>query len=69
MRCYFMRGGHIASVEFLQEGPDADLIKQSHTHFEARKSEVPFDGFEVWDGARRIYTHPEPSSEGPAVSS
>jgi hypothetical protein len=68
MRCYLMRGGHIASVEFLQEGPDAVLIKQSHTHFEARKLETPFDGFEVWDGARRVYTHPDSSAAAPAFA-
>jgi hypothetical protein len=58
MRCYLMRGGHIQSVEFLEAGPDDDLIRQAHTRFEARKSEERLEGFEVWDGARRVYVYP-----------
>ena len=58
MRCYLMRKGHIAAVEFLTAGPDEALIEQGKTILRAR-SDKPFDGFEVWDGARRVYVHPE----------
>jgi hypothetical protein len=58
MRCYLMRKGHIAAVEFLTSGSDESLIEQSKTIFRER-TDRPFDGFEVWDGARRVYVHPE----------
>lgn len=56
MRCYFMRSGHIAAVEFLVPGPDASLIDQAKEHFRQRSAEQ-LDGFEVWDRARRVYVH------------
>ena len=68
MRCYFMRGGHIASVEFLEQGLDTDLIKQSHAWFETRNTNQRFDGFEVWDGARRVYVFPEVPNPETAVT-
>lgn len=58
MRCYFMRKGHIAAVEILDEGSDEFLIEQARTHFQ-ECSEIGFEGFEVWDRARRVYTWPE----------
>jgi hypothetical protein len=66
MRCFLMMKGHIAGVEFLAEGPDDKLIEQARAHFDRRTSaKEPFDGFEVWDRARRVYTwpdEPEPNS-------
>ena len=56
MRCYLMRKGHIADVEFLTAGPDDALIKQAKQIFRER-TDRPFDGFEVWDRARRVYVH------------
>lgn len=58
MRCYLMKNGHIGAVEFLAAKSDAKLIEQARAHFERRSIER-FDGFEVWDGARRVYVHPE----------
>ena len=55
---YFMQHGHIAAVEFLAPGPDADLIAQGKAHF-TRRADDGFDGFEVWDGKRRLYWYPE----------
>jgi len=59
MRCFLMRGGHIESVELLEAGADNDLIAQGRMWFEVRKVEGRFDGFEIWDGARRLYVYPE----------
>lgn len=57
MRCYLMRKGHIASVEFLTAGPDEALIAQGRKLF-ARLPDNSFDGFEVWDGNRRLHVYP-----------
>ena len=59
MRCYLMRGGHIASVEFLEQRSDEHLIKQGHSWFEKRNTDGRFDGFEGWDGVRCVYVFPE----------
>ena len=56
--------GHIAAVEFLAPGPDADLIAQGKAHF-TRRADDGFDGFEVWDGKRRLYCYPEESEDPP----
>jgi hypothetical protein len=57
MRCYFLRGGRIAGVEILPLGlSDEDAIARAHTLSSKRKG--PFDGFEVWDGARFIFRRP-----------
>jgi len=58
MRCYLLKDGHILAVEFLASGSDQELIEQAHGHFERRAAER-FEGFEVWDAARRVYTWPE----------
>lgn len=63
MRCFLMMGGHIRAVEFLTAGPDESLVEQAHGHFERRTGQEKFDGFEVWDGARRVYWWPQ-ESEG-----
>ena len=57
MRCFLMRNGHIAAVQFVTVGPDESLIEQAKEHFGSRVGEC-FDGFEVWDGTRRVFGHP-----------
>lgn len=57
MRCYFMRAGHIAAVEFLQHGSDENLIKQGKILFNERANGL-YDGFDVWDGKRRLHVYP-----------
>ena len=59
---YLMQHGHIAAVVFLAPGPDADLIAQGKAHF-TRRADDGFDGFEVWDGTRRVYWYPEDSQD------
>jgi hypothetical protein len=46
------------SFQFLTEGSDADLIEQGKARFNSLTDNY-FDGFEVWDGARRLYCFPE----------
>lgn len=62
VRCYLMMG-HIAAVEFLDTGADDSLIEQAHAHFGRRTREERFDGFEIWDCARRVYSWPQVPSE------
>jgi hypothetical protein len=51
MRCYFLRAGRIAGVEILPLGlSDEDAVARAHALASKRKG--PFDGLEVWDGAR-----------------
>ena len=38
MRCYFMRGGHIAAIELLNAKSDEEAIQQCQALFEERKS-------------------------------
>lgn len=66
MRCYLMRKGHIAAVEFLTSGPDEALIEQGKIILRTRP-DGPFDGFEVWDGARRVYVQLE-EPKAPAIT-
>jgi hypothetical protein len=58
MRCNFMRKGHIAGVEFLTAGSDEALIEQGRALFGERSGNI-YDGFEVWDGDRRLHVYPE----------
>jgi len=62
MRCYLMRKGHIAAVEFLNPGPDESLVEQCHRIFLAQTDRY-FDGFEVWDGKRRLHVYPEETED------
>jgi hypothetical protein len=62
MRCYLMRKGHIKAVVILTAGPDEALIEQGKRIFSDRPDR-PFDGFEVWDGARRVHVYPEEVGE------
>ena len=59
MRCYLKRKGNIAAVEFLTAGPAEFLIEQGKAHFSRRQLDDSFDGFEVWDGSRRLHVYPE----------
>jgi hypothetical protein len=57
MRCFFIKGGHIAGVEALPpDVTDDEAIEMAHHLFEERRSE--FDGFEVWDHSRELYQFP-----------
>ena len=54
MRCYFMRGGHIAAVDILENvAGDDDAICQATAIFLGRMGEV--ESFEVWDQSRFVY--------------
>lgn len=68
MRCYFMRDGHIASVEELPGLSDEEAVARSQRLFEERKAEFHYDGFEVWLLARMIIQFPlvERPEEAPA---
>jgi hypothetical protein len=58
MRCYFVRGGHIAAVEILDVKSDEEAVEKCAALFEELKSK--FDGFEVWDRGRAVFRHPWP---------
>jgi hypothetical protein len=58
VRCYFIRDGHIASVELLTGLSAQDAIAKAHMLFSERGHQ--FDGFEVWDRARLVNRHPDP---------
>lgn len=63
MRCYFMRNGHIASVEVL-EGvtDDAAAIKLGSASFLKRLREG-FEGFEIWERDRIVFRYPEDENQ------
>jgi hypothetical protein len=55
MRCYFMRGGDIASAEELTGLSAEEATDKSYQLFFDRRDGCDgFDGFELWDGARMI---------------
>ena len=54
MRCYFMKGGHIASVEPLTQNTDEGRIAEAREIFELKGKLVGAEGFEVWDGPRFV---------------
>ena len=56
MRCYFVRDGHIAAVELLDVKSDEEAVEKCRGLFEERKSK--YEGFEVWDRARKIADGP-----------
>jgi hypothetical protein len=62
MRCYFMRGGHIAAVEILDVKSDEEAVEKCGALFEERKSK--FEGFEVWDRTRKIAEGPPREDDG-----
>jgi hypothetical protein len=64
MRCYFMRKGHIASVEAIPGLSDEETVKRAWELFtEKLKARYSYDGFEVWDLARVVFQHPKPAPE------
>lgn len=69
MRCYLMRNGHIASVEFLIPAPDEALIEQGKAHFRRLAADTSVDGFEIWDGARKVHVYPPDIDQAPTSPS
>jgi hypothetical protein len=63
MRCYFMRGGHIVSVEELSGLSDDEATAKAHALFAERKE--LFQGFELWDRTRFLVQHPRPAENEP----
>lgn len=57
MRCYLIRAKKIEGVEFLDNAPDEDLIKEAEARFR-ESADQNYDGFEVWDGKRFVYRFP-----------
>ncbi|HEX4485418.1 MAG TPA: hypothetical protein VH088_04080 [Terriglobales bacterium] len=60
MRCYFMKGGRIAAVEFLTETTDEGRIAEAQGLYEVKGKPRGADGFEVWDGGRFVHCFPIP---------
>jgi len=66
MRCYFFRRGKICNHAELPNLLREEAIGEAKKLFAAVAKE--FEGFEVWDGNRKIYRHgvtvrPRPASE------
>jgi hypothetical protein len=57
MRCYFMKAGRISAVHIFEPRPpsDGEAVKASKKLF--REQVEPFEGFELWDRARKVYEH------------
>ncbi len=58
MRCYFLSGGHIASVEELTGLSDEAAVAKAHELY--AKSKALYEGFEVWERMRFVFRHPDP---------
>lgn len=58
VRCFLMIKGRIAAVEVLEPAPDEKLIEHGHALLARFGAERQFDGFEIWDFARRVYLWP-----------
>jgi hypothetical protein len=59
LHCFLVRNGHFADFEFLTAGTDEALIEQAKRVFHELRPDRPFDGFEIWDGTRRVHVHCE----------
>ncbi|MBW8708636.1 MAG: hypothetical protein JF627_05125 [Alphaproteobacteria bacterium] len=59
MRCYFLKGGHIATVNYLSATEDKSLIAEARELFETSGKPRGAESFEVWDGPRFVYRYPE----------
>ena len=59
VRCYFMKDGHIAAVEYLHRETDGSRIAEARELFELKGRPRGAEGFEVWDGPRFVYRYPE----------
>ena len=56
MRCYLMKGGHIAAVKELSPDLfDEEAIEQCRFAF--KNSPIQIDDFEVWQRHRKVYQH------------
>ena len=64
MWCYFLHDWHVAGVEVLPPGlSDEDAVARAQIRSSKRRG--PFDGYELWDGARLVMRHPDPYDETP----
>jgi hypothetical protein len=61
MRCYFLSGGHIVSVEELTGLSDEAAVAKAHEQFAERKA--VYEGFEVWQRTRVVFRHPDPAAK------
>lgn len=61
MRCYFLSGGHIVSVEELLGLSDEAAVTKAHELYEERKA--LYEGFEVWERTRVVVRYPDPSAK------
>jgi hypothetical protein len=60
-----MRDGHIEAVEELPGLRDEEAIAKAHALFSERKQHS--EGFELWDRARVLIRHPEPTAPNNVV--
>ena len=58
MRCYFMKQGHIAGVEFMHSKTDEACIAEAREAYKLNGEPRGAEGFEVWDGPRFLYRYP-----------
>jgi hypothetical protein len=64
LRCYFMRGGHIVSVEAIPGLSDQKTIEKAWDLFSQKlKDNFDFDGFEVWELSRMVFQYPVPTDD------
>jgi hypothetical protein len=60
--CYLLRDGCIAGVRMLPSGvQQEDKIARAHVLFS--KVRGLFDGFEIWDGVRVVFSYPDPAKK------
>jgi len=59
VRCYFMKDGHIAGVEYLTATEDQARIDEARKLFEATARTRGADGFEVLGRTRFVARFPE----------
>jgi hypothetical protein len=55
MRCFFMKDGLIATVEFLTQIGDEGWIAEAGALYRLKGEPQGADGFEVWDGPRLVH--------------
>jgi hypothetical protein len=67
VRCYFMRGGHIAAVEELPGLSDEEAVQKGRELFEARRTQDAFDGFEIWKLSEMLIQHPPPNPSAEVI--
>jgi hypothetical protein len=76
MRCFFLKDGHIVSVELMPDLSDEEAVEKSHRLF-AQAHKGRFDGFEVWELARFVFRYEDqaasvssssPNPEAPSPS-